>query len=343
MPRMLLLLACTGAVDDTAEPIDPLAWAVDEAGPYPVGFQTWEHRYRPTGWDEDRGIAISLWYPTEDASGSAGTYYGVFEDELVFADAEPLSSPVHAGGFPVHAYSHGYSGYGAASPFLMRHFASHGWVVVAMDHTGNTMSEHTDDLPTHFRWLRGEDVSAALDAIEDRGDTSRVLLSGHSFGGYTTWITAGGPFDMDYVESGCEDCSDNDLERFAAGVHDPRVAAAMPLAGSAGSWIGVEGHDAVEVPVFMMSGTEDPGHDPTEVWEQTSQVELSWASFLGGCHQLWALGQCTEFDTDEGFAAVNTYALAFARQAVLGDTSEEVTAILDGSTEVHPDVELKTR
>lgn len=339
---MWLLLACTGTPEDTAAPVDPFEWSVADAGPYNVGFATWEHSYRPTGWDEDRTIAISLWYPTEDVDGKAALYYGSFEDDTVFADAEPLATAVHAEGFPVHVYSHGYSGYGAASPFLMKHFASHGWVVVAPDHTGNTIGEHTDDLPAWFRWVRAEDVSAALDAIQDRGDTSRVVLSGHSFGGYTTWATSGGVFDADYVES-CEDCTEADKERMLAGLGDERVVAALPLAGSGGSWLGIEGHDAVEIPVLMMSGTEDAGHDPTDVWEQTTTVDLRWANFLGGCHQLWALGQCNDFDTDEGFDAVNTYSLAFARQVVLEDSTAEVTSVLDGTTEVHPDVEYLTR
>lgn len=340
---MLLLLACTGQPQDTAGPVDPLSWAVDAEGPYNVGFQTWEHTYRPTGWDEDRSIVLSVWYPTEDESGDSGTYFGAIEDELVIADATPLAASPYADGAPVHAYSHGYSGYGAASPFMSRTFASHGWVVVAPDHTGNTLASHTDDLPMYFRWIRAEDISASLDAIADWGDSSSVLLSGHSFGGYTTWITAGGPFDADYVADNCGDCTDNDLEQLAEGVRDPRVVAAMPLAGSGGSWIGIAGHDAVEVPVLMMSGTDDEGHDPTDVWEQTTEVDLRWANFIGGCHQLWALGQCADFDTDEGFQAVNTYALAFGRSTVLGDTAPDVAAVLDGSTRVHADVEYLTR
>ena len=95
----------------------------------------------------------------------------------------------------------------------MRWFASHGWVVIAPDHTGNTFSDHRDPLPSSHFIARPRDIGALLDALDSLPaddplsgvvDTGRVVLSGHSFGAYTTWSAAGAAFDMDRIREACQ-------------------------------------------------------------------------------------------------------------------------------------------
>jgi predicted dienelactone hydrolase len=340
---LTFLLACSGAPEDSAAALpDPMDYAVDEAGPFNVGVQIFDWTYRPTGADEDRTIAITLWYPTLDERGSAAEYYGAFQDPGTILDAEWVGS-VHDGGVPVHVYSHGSYGYGGASPFMSKHFASHGWVVVAPDHTGNTIGDFNDELPISIRWWRAEDVSQALDQADAALglNTSQALMSGHSFGGYTSWVTPGATFDQDYIAEVCGDdaCTENDFERFAEGVDDPRVAATIPMAGGGGSWVG--DYTGIAEPVLMMSGSEDGPQTQQDIFDTSGLTELIWLDIEGGCHQVFALGQCEGIETQRGFDIINVYALAFGRRHILDDPT--VQAILDGSQAVDEAATLQVR
>lgn len=341
---MLLLLACTPTTEDTGTP-DPLSWSVDQDGPYNVGFRLLELTYAPTGRDEPRSIVVNLWYPTQDSSGSSGIYYEAFEDDRVIRDAE-LAPMAHAESYPVHIHSHGYSGYGASSAFLMRRYASHGWVVAAPEHTGNTIGEHTDDLPTWFYWVRIEDLSATFDAVaQEIPQVSDVgLVSGHSFGGYTAFHAAGAGLDQEKWAQECEaagDCDDNDLERFEQGVSDPRFKAALPLAGAGWGSIGAEGYEQLEVPVLMMTGSDDGSGDQTKIWEETSVSPLTWVHIEGACHQTFALGGCSDLDTEQGYGIVSTYGLALGRSAILGDGAMD--GLLDGTEVLDEGAEVLAR
>ena len=85
---------------------------------------------------------------------------------------------MHPDGYPVHVYSHGNMGFGGASPFLMRHFASHGWVVVAPDHTGNTFTDHDNSLMPELVFRRPKDIADSVDWLfefPDRSPESRPI------------------------------------------------------------------------------------------------------------------------------------------------------------------------
>jgi len=336
----------------------PLDAPVDELGPFRVGYRTFLHTYQPEGLGGPREIRINLWYPTLDTEGTPPKYLSVFKDDDVLEDAT-VAPPWDPAGYPVHVHSHGAWGFGGTSADLMHYFASHGWVAIAPDHAGHTLPEHTEDpLPISVRILRSMDVSASLDLLEDlpEGDplagkclTEKSLLSGHSAGAQTTWSSAGAAFDMASVQAMCDGgtfaapCTPEELAIFAAGLGDDRVAAGLPMAGGVGDepgWFGNDGYDAAQNPFMLMSGTLDPV-GAENVWERVKSLDYTWLDFEGGCHQLFALGGCSKFETFEGYALVNTYAFAFARRHVLGDTSARVTAILDGSESLSPKVHFQ--
>ena len=86
-------------------------WSPKERGPFNVGHIQIVHTYRPLPDQPERTIPIEVWYPTEDTTGTAATYFmGI--DDAVFADATP-AAPVYDKGYPVHLSSHGYQGWGA--------------------------------------------------------------------------------------------------------------------------------------------------------------------------------------------------------------------------------------
>jgi predicted dienelactone hydrolase len=333
---------------DTSAPSSLLDFDLSEPGPFAVGFRTLEHTYTPPGTSTPRQILLNIWYPTTTTTGPHPSYMGFFEDPDVVLDA-PLAPPVEALGYPVHIYSHGHTGFGGTSSFLMRHFASHGWVAVAPDHTGNTMMDNINPRPFSIYYLRSTDITATLDVLENlpAADplashlrTDRVVMSGHSFGVHTCWATAGATFDMPLLNAGCAEggefspCTEDELAVFEAGLRDPRVVATVPMAGSINRKLfGPSGHTSAQIPILAISGTADPVGAEGQ-YDSTTGLDLTWLDLAGGCHQTFALGLCDTLDPALGFRIIDTYALAFARRHVLGDDSPSTLSILDGTTPV---------
>ena len=134
---MVLLTACRlspSPIDDTAIPKSTHALAgLTLTGPHAVGYRQSEVRYPDPTTGRLRTLRLALWYPSLDESGESATYLDVFEDADVWIGASHAPGP-----WPLALFSHGHQGYAENSSFLMAHLASHGWVVAAPDHTGNT-------------------------------------------------------------------------------------------------------------------------------------------------------------------------------------------------------------
>ena len=331
---------------------DPLEWSLGEAGPFRVGYHSYTIEYDRPDTDGTRTISVSVWYPTEDSSGRNPAYLDAFLDPIPFEDATP-APPVYERGYPVHVHSHGFQGYGGTSAFLMRHYASHGWVAVAPDHIGNTLLDHRDPLDNAHYFLKSLDIRESLDLLGELPDddplvglpqVDRVLMSGHSFGTYACWSVGGATYDEEVVRAECEDlssgpCTPEELEVFfSGGLADERVVAIVPLAGTyRASWFGEGGHESVEIPILAMTGSEDNPGASTAQWDSLGGVtDLVWVDLDGGCHQTFALGGCTTLPMLDGFAIVNSYVLAFGRRYILDDQSARTAGVLDGSVEVSP-------
>ncbi|MCB9730175.1 MAG: hypothetical protein H6744_12780 [Deltaproteobacteria bacterium] len=346
--------ATADATPDTGPPPRAdLAWPPDTEGPYRTGYRSLSVTYQPAGVPEPRTFKLALWYPTTDTEGPDAIYLGIFADDGAIADAS-LAPPAVGTTYPLHVHSHGHLGYAGASPSLFHHFASHGWVVAAPEHTGNTTLDAKVERPTSMFFLRSFDVSAALDALRDLPatdplaghlDTEHVIMSGHSFGGYTTFASVGAAFDMPSIEAGCAQdkgpggaCTAAEIEVFRQGTRDPRVVAAIPMAAGNRAMFGDAGYSHVAVPILMMTGDADTSvPDATEgdpIFAALAGKDVTRVSIAGGCHQVFGIGGCADIADADGFAIVSTYALAFARARLLGDTS--VSAILDGSAPVSP-------
>jgi predicted dienelactone hydrolase len=348
--RTAVLVAALAAAACGDSAVDPLALPVDQRGPYNVGFDSWEVTYTPPGGAGERTILVHMWYPTEDDDGNNPAYENLFRDDDVFEFATP-APPIHDGGYPLLVHSHGHRGFGGNSSDLMAYFASHGWVAVAPNHTGNTLFEG-DERPTWLYYTRSFDISRAIDemaTVDLPGPvvTDRVVMSGHSFGTFTTWATAGASFDSAVMSDLCgsetlPDCTAGDLEIFAGGLRDDRVIAAIPMAGGDRGWFGDTGYDGIDLPVLLMTGSDDDV-GAAAMFDGIGPIDLTWIDVEGGCHQLFGLGGCDEIGDDEGYAIVNTYALALARTALLGDDDPAVTGIVDGSVTVSERVILQRK
>jgi dienelactone hydrolase len=181
---------CADVVDWTAGTCSD----VRVRGPYQAGVRTITMTKQsvvdPT---QTRVLDTVVWYPTAAAAGPVDDATGGVVDAPVDASGGP---------YPVLLFSHGSCGYPLQSTFLLPLIASRGYVVVAPPHPGNTIYEFpncgTIQVQVNSALERPQDVIFALDqmlaANADAAspffgalDPSRIGMSGHSFGGFTTF------------------------------------------------------------------------------------------------------------------------------------------------------------
>jgi predicted dienelactone hydrolase len=329
------LFACNAGRDSNSDVEPDALTAASAPGAWNVGYTETSLTYdSPAG---SRTLRVATWYPTDDATGTSTRYLGVFPADDVFLDAK-LSGVGH----PVAIFSHGHQGFPEYSSFLMRHFASHGWVVVAPEHTDDTTFDDADR-KTEIYFERPLDVSATLDDLAGRTlddlplwDGSTVLGLGHSFGGYTVFALAGATYAIDDVLPTCADgtgpaefcstMSEDYAALFRGGFQDDRIAAVISMApGDYGLFQG--GLSTVDVPVLYMNGSLDPAAQHAPEFRAALSGER-YVEIAGADHQSFTdfagmLDNPPELiPPEDGFRIVDTYTLLFA-QAVRGDAASE--------------------
>ena len=357
-------LACTQSKDlvDSAESTPDLTapwtgYAFDEEGPFSVGHIRVSHRYNPIIDQPSRDIEIDIWYPTTDTNGDPAQYlYGV--DAQALSEAS-IAESVHSNGYPIHLHSHGYRGFGSTSANMMRYFASHGWISIAPNHTNNLLGDHESPLAVSHFIHRQLDLQESLDVLASHPDFSslqleNVLMSGHSFGAsYSTWGAGGASYDNinylcdtgDGLEDGAELCTETEREIFLSGdLTEQRIQAMIPMAGTIRTtFFGDTGHMTIDKPILFLSGTEDGHESAQQHATNMTDLDFLWLSLEGGCHQSFALGQCSTLDADLGFQIINAYTMAFARSTILEEESTVIQSWLDGSIQSYPEATIHTQ
>lgn len=181
-------------------------------GPFKVGVRTLPlvdpSRMNTTG-TGPRPVTTEVYYPS-----TAAAVAGVPRDIVRVLGVDVVATPAYrdvaraAGTFPLVLFSHGNGGIRFQSFFFAAHLASHGFVVVTPDHHGNTFVDALLGIvDPNVATNRPLDMSFLIDRMLDFTadpasffagaiDPDRIGMSGHSFGGFTTWALAGGPFAL---------------------------------------------------------------------------------------------------------------------------------------------------
>ncbi|MBE7380372.1 MAG: alpha/beta hydrolase [Leptolyngbya sp. SIO1E4] len=223
------------------EPSDP--------GSYPV--ERWSVSFRDH--DRDRIIPIDLYW-TDQTQG------------------------------PLVVFSHGFGADRRFLAYLAEHLASHGLTVVALEHPGSNVDalikEDGSLLPTYEFVERPRDVSFILDRLEDLNTNSfflrerinleQVTLVGHSLGGYTGLVLAGGQLDPTTLANFCAElaigssspadwlqCAATDVELPAGDLADSRITQLVVMNPLAGKIFGDAGLRHVKVPTLFLTSTSD--------------------------------------------------------------------------------------
>ncbi len=262
----LWLLAPAGASGEAAKagPPDPLS-----AGPFPVGVTTtvFVDAGRTDNFTKQpRTLVTEIWYPaTDEARQMPKNKYSDFipggvtpeidamitqtfkvslaEVDKLFWNEAHRNAPVRQGRFPLVVFSHGNGGTRHQNTFWCDWLASHGYIIVSPDHTGNARWTIIDGKPIASQ--AGERLNSAKDRPLDvcflldqmirwdtgadarfagRIDTDHAAITGMSFGSFTAHWAAD---------------------------REPRFKAVVAMSGAPPF------HTNLTVPSLRMLGTED--------------------------------------------------------------------------------------
>jgi len=250
-----------------------------------------------------RVLDTVVWYPT---TPGAGPIDGA-TNAVLNAPLDPSGGP-----YPVLLFSHGSCGYPLQSVFLTPLIAARGYIVIAPPHPGNTLFEFpncgTPAAQVASAQERPPDIIFALDemlaASADSGsdffgalDPTRIGMSGHSFGGFTTFFVIG---------------------------LDPRFKVAIPMAPA------TPGASAsLDVPSLMMLGNIDSVvNNPTARTAYANsvspryKVEIEHAGHYAFSNFCFPSADCmppTTLTQDEAHAQVLRYVIPFLEWYLKGD------------------------
>ena len=230
-----------------------------------------------------RQIITEVWYPAADAAV-----------EIAFA-ARPFLQPIQLargasyccedqGRRPLVVISHGILGNRFSQGWLARALVTHGYIVATVTHPNTTGDDITPAGILHLS-DRAQDVSAALDRLlvhptwSARIDAVRIGFVGHSFGGGTGAVLAGGVHDAEALirfcrtpaaakDSYCEpvakvDPQSLDLRPAKASNGDPRIRAFYIMASAPAQGFSRETLRSVRMPFFVETAKLDEILDNT--------------------------------------------------------------------------------
>ncbi len=253
---------------------------------------------------QTRVLDTVIWYPAAPGSGPINPTYNA----VVNAPLDNSAAP-----YPLLMFSHGSCGIPTQSTFLLPELASHGFIVAAPPHPGNTLLDFPGcgtaqaqvasavERPQDILYVLNQLLAANSDAASPFFgdiDANRLGMSGHSFGGYTTYVAAS-------------------LE--------PRFKTAMPLAPYVGA------APPLTIPSLTMLGQIDSVVDDPAIRTAYAAgsapkylVEIANAGHYAFSDNCFPSADCnppTTLTQDEAHDVVRRWVLPFLEVYLAGDTS----------------------
>ncbi|MEM7064071.1 MAG: alpha/beta fold hydrolase [Cyanobacteria bacterium P01_B01_bin.77] len=225
---------------------------------------------------------------------------------------------------PLVVLSHGFAADRRFLTYVGKHLASHGFTVVAVEHVGSNVDalnnvpldpaaveEPSRILPASEFLDRPRDVTYVLDRLEwmeqispmlgGKFDVEKVVLIGHSLGGYTGFALAGAQLDLSALPPFCDSltpvglspadwlqCAAVELPVMTADLSDKRIAQVIAMNPLVGQLFGRKGLSDVNVPSIILTGTKD-GVTPTLAqqlgpFDQLTGTDNHLVAVIGGTH-----------------------------------------------------------
>jgi predicted dienelactone hydrolase len=223
--------------------------------------------------DTGRPAKVTLWYPPGTCTDPAVRF--------CLADSSVTNKVV--------VLSHGSMGAAANYSWLGESLAGAGFVVVGVNHYGESSiygTDTQDPRSTAFTWQRAQDISGLLSKLAGEKlfqrlvDWSNVIAVGHSAGGQTVAMLAGARYDLRRLAAYCEseagkaDLSCNYSRNagrapasfvalFDANYQDTRVKKIVLLDPALGSALRQESLRAIAVPALFVGAV----HNDFLPWE----------------------------------------------------------------------------
>ncbi|MFT7519898.1 MAG: putative dienelactone hydrolase [Kiritimatiellia bacterium] len=211
---------------------------------------------------------LQVWYPTAESTGVKHRYDHFF-DGIALDHPAPDCETTH----PVIVFSHGNSGVRWQSYPIVERMVSHGYIVVAPDHVGNSLGSPSQPF-VDVLFRRPLDVAWSFDQAVSMPDLNGCIdpdagyaAMGHSFGGYTTLVVAGAEIVRADVQALCDDGASGACDALAKWDEDHEPTARMRMADDR-VWAAValspwdagvlaSGVDAIQVPTLIVTGSRD--------------------------------------------------------------------------------------
>ena len=248
----------------------------DARGSYRVGVKT----VKLTDATRNRPLTLEVWYPAKlEASEEKSVYKSTVGATPYSVQARagrdaPMIEPSPGTGqkFPLIVYSHGQPGSRMQAHYLLEHLASQGYVVAALDHTGSTHGDVTQESYATGLVDRPLDIlfaASEIPKIFSGSDANNIGLLGYSYGGYSSLNAAGIGLDGANLAAYCKRNNEGPcflqsffepLERMRGAKvvkADPRIKAVFVMAPYGIPWFSPQAFADMRVPLFVGGGSAD--------------------------------------------------------------------------------------